>query len=758
MRALLLLLLLPSVVLAQPTAEQVAKLDVTVAPETERKALAGMMAELLRARQKEANDRSTAEWKTITNREQWEAFVTPKLKALRDSLGTFPEPTAPTVRVASTVEGDGFAIDNILYESRPGLWVSANLYRPAKPTGSMPGMVIVHAHHTPKEHVELQDMGMTWARAGCLVLVPDMLGHGERRQHPFVDASSYPKQYRVSRQDYFFRYDNGIRLHLVGESLIGWMAWDIWRGVDVLLKQKGCDPKRLILLGSVAGGGDPCAVAAALDERIAAAVPFNFGGPQPESRYPLPEDAETSFNYMGGGSWESTRNLRLSARDGFLPWVIVGSLAKRKLVYAHEFNWDRERDPVWKRLQTIAGWYGNADGLAFTTGKGSVRGSSPEDTHCTHIGPVQRKAIHEAFRKWFGIEATEYKQRVPAEKLKCWTPEVEKELKPKTLSELLDGLSKERLVATDRWSADRKPLGERRRILRDEFKVILGGVESGKVTIRLVGTEIVNGLRIAKLMLSHENGIVVPLVLLSPTNVEKPPVVVLVSLSGKDKIVKADATVLSQLLARGIAVCLPDVRATGETGLGNGRGRNSSATSYSSSLMLHGDTLLGGQLRDLRATMAWLRSLDTVDGKKVAIWGESLAKMNPDQTDYKIPRDDDASLPLQSEPLGGFLALLGALYENDVRGGILNGFPMSFRDELRGPLVSIPHDIVVPGLLKTCDIESLVFALEMLRFADVATIGGGNREGGQSVARGVLTHHDTIPGWFEHLLLRDKKR
>ena len=35
----------------------------------------------------------------------------------------------------------------------------------------MPGLLIVHSHHRDKTHGELQDMGMTWARAGCLVLV-----------------------------------------------------------------------------------------------------------------------------------------------------------------------------------------------------------------------------------------------------------------------------------------------------------------------------------------------------------------------------------------------------------------------------------------------------------------------------------------------------------------------------------------------------------------------------------------------------------
>src|SRR5262249_19703369 len=161
--------------------------------------------------------------------------------------------------------------------------------------------------------------------------------HGERRQHPFTDAAKYPHPFKPGRQDYYFRYNVGLQLHLVGDSLMGWMVWDLMRGVDLLLSQPGMDARRVVLLGAVAGGGDPAAVTAARDRRIAAVVPFNCGGPQPETVYPLPADAGESFNYAGGGSWESTRNLRLSARDGFLPWVIVGSVAPRGLVYAHEF-------------------------------------------------------------------------------------------------------------------------------------------------------------------------------------------------------------------------------------------------------------------------------------------------------------------------------------------------------------------------------------------------------------------------------------
>ncbi len=127
---------------------------------------------------------------------------------------------------------------------------------------------------------------------------------------------------------------------------MGWMVWDMMRGVDLLLNRKNVDREKVILIGAVAGGGDPAAVTAAIDSRITCAIPFNFGGPQPETQYPLPDDAESTFNYMGGAYWESTRNLRLSGRDGFLHWIIVGSVVPRCLIYGHEFGWDRERHPV----------------------------------------------------------------------------------------------------------------------------------------------------------------------------------------------------------------------------------------------------------------------------------------------------------------------------------------------------------------------------------------------------------------------------
>jgi hypothetical protein len=261
------------------------------------------LADYLRAEIAAANKADREAWAKVQSREDWEKFRDTRINALRQSLGTWPEvPKSVPARVTKTIDADGYAIDNLLYESRPGVWVTGNLYRPAAKRERMPVILIVHSHHAPKEQGELQDMGVTWAKLGCLVLVIDQLGHGERRQHPFATAKDYPKEFRVGRQDYFFRYNLNVQLSLVGDSLMGWMAWDLMRGLDVALARPGADKERVILLGSVAGGGDPAAVTAALDPRINCVVPFNFGGPQPETRYPLPEDAETSFNYAGSGS------------------------------------------------------------------------------------------------------------------------------------------------------------------------------------------------------------------------------------------------------------------------------------------------------------------------------------------------------------------------------------------------------------------------------------------------------------------------
>lgn len=690
------------------TAAQIGAISPELFPRERREQLASMLYEQQRRRMHEANDRSREAWNAIESREDWETLRDAHLDALRRSLGAFPKPPSSLdVRTTGQVAGEGFRIENIVFQSRPGLWVTANFYLPEPPREKSPGILICHSHHQPKEHGELQDMGMTWARAGCIVLIMDQLGHGERRQHPFRSAADYSGEFRVSRQDYYFRYDSSLQLYLAGESLVGWMARDLMRGVDLLLSRPNADPERIILLGAVAGGGDPAAVTGALDPRIAAVVPFNFGGPQPETRYPLPEDAETSFNYAGGGSWESTRNLRNSAAEGFLPWVIVGGVAPQRLVYAHEFRWDREHDPVWRRLKRIYELYGEPERLAFTHGRGSLQGQPPEATHCTHIGQPHRVLIHAAFQRWFDIAVTsddEYSHRIEPERLRCMTEDAQAELRPRKLHELLSGMVAERAHAA-------KP----RANVQETWKRLLGGeqpVAEPQVAFTAEGQSLPSGVHVERLALETAPGITVPLLLLTPrrSGDALSPVVVAVAQAGKEGFVRQRPREIASLLSRGIAVCLPDLRGTGESRASDDRARQSEATDLSATELMLGGTMLGAQVGDLRAVVQYIRGRSDIHANRIALWGDSFAEPNATETNFEIPHGVDGR-PHQSEPMGGLAALLTALYDDDIAAVYVHQGLLSYEAVLASPLVYVPHDAVVPGALAAGDLAGVAAAL-----------------------------------------------
>ena len=705
---------------ANSLAEKLRSLDPNVFPVGERDSLKRMLSDDVRLRCDAANQSDAQAWAQVKSKEDWEKFGAPRIEALRKSLGNFPaEPAEMQTQVTLPIAGAGYNIENLVYESRAGLFVTANLYLPSPLRENMPGIIIVHSHHNPKTQGELQDMGMTWARQGCMVLVMDQLSYGERRQHQ-----------SGSRQDYRFRYINGIQLHLIGDSLMGWMVWDVRRGVDVLLSREGIDEDKIILIGAVAGGGDPAAVAAAIDPRITCAIPFNFGGPQPETTYPLPDDAETTFNYMGYGSWESTRNLRLSARAGFLPWVIVAvagvapfsadfaekgltSEAPRRLIYAHEFSWDRERDPVWKRLQRVFEFYGTPTHLDFACGAGVLSGRPPESTHCNNVGAVHRKMIYPLLHRWFDMQVPEpeYQQRRQEEELMCLTPEVKAKIEQPPLHELFGEIGAARAERM-RVALAKLPPDEQRRHLRQKWAQLLGDIEPKSIpAVKLHETEQNCDISIERIVLEVEPNIVVPMLLLLPKRKHdmKPPVVVALSQEGKVKFMSENAAEIADLLMTGFSVCLPDVRGTGETSPGAYRGRQSEATSISSAELMLGQTLLGSRLRDVRSVLLYLRARCEVEATRIALWGDSFATVN--EAKFIDPLIGEGEEPSQSAPLGGLLALFGALYEDNVCAVVARGIFAGYQSILRDRFCYIPHDVVVPGALTAGDLCDVAAAL-----------------------------------------------
>ncbi len=575
----------------------------------------------------------------------------------------------------------------------------------------MPAVLFSYSHHNPKTQGELQDMGTTWARQGWLVLMMDLLGHGERRQHPFVSSDQYPKPFRVGRQDYYFRYNLGLQLQLVGESLMGWMVWDLMRGVDLLCSREGVDEDRIVLIGSVAGGGDPAAVAAALDPRIAAVAPFNFGGPQPD--YPIPQDVEKEFYYFGVAYWETTRCLRLGGRDGFAHWVIAASAAPRGLIYSHEFAWDRARDPVWPRLEKVFSFYDARDRLAVAAGRGHLKGRPPESTHCNNVGVVHRRELYPHLARWFDrqLSADEFQNRHEVDELLCITPAAAERLDPQPVYKLTRKLADER-IAGARKDIALVDFASRRTILRDGWSRLLGNITPAtNPIVKAVEREETNGVALERIVLEVEPGIVVPLVVMQARDErsDRLPVVIALADLGKQKFLAARPDAVSTWLEAGCAVCLPDVRGSGETSVGGSHGPRSIGTTLSCRDQVLGQTLLGSQLRDLRSVLLFLRTRRGLD-ENASLWGDSLAALNPPERSEVVPYGVD-NPNAEAEPSAGLLVLLTALFEDNVNVVYARGTFASFRSLLDSQFLYVPHDSVVPGALTMGDVADIAAAL-----------------------------------------------
>lgn len=701
-----LTVLAAAILASSALAQDFSKIPTDALTKEQRADAKGMIDRDIQKRTKEFNVRHREEWYKIKTRDQWEKYRDERIARLRQSLGEWPAPARPNVKVTSVIKGDGFNVENVAYESRPGFWVAGNLYVPATPSKSMPGMLIAHAHHNGKRQSELQDMGMLWARSGCVVLVIDQVGYGERRAHPFSKDADYDKPYKVGRQDYYFRYDNGVQLQLLGDSLMGWFAWDYMRGVDLLLAREGVDAKRIAILGAVAGGGDPAGVTAALDPRITCCAPFNFGGPQPETKYPLPDDAETSFNYLLFTYWDSTRGLRLGASGDFPHWVITASIAPRHLIHGHEFAWDGQRDPVWKRYQKVWGdFYQAGERIGVAHGKGILKLRPPEASHCNHIGEFHRRMIHPLFDKWWGVKAQEYSMPRKGDELICFTEEARKSIQPKSLNVVMDEIAAARL---------QKARGEMKDpdALRKRWSDLLGPIAPAKApVVQAKDAQTIDNVNVERLVLEVEPGIVVPVtVIAAPKRARQAPVVIGLAQAGKAGFLKERSADLRKLVDAGVIIVLPDLRGTGETQVGTSRGKDSSGTNHSVHVQLFGETLLGQRLRDLRSVMAYLRTRDDVNSKSITLWGDSFAPTNSATTNFKVPHGE-GGWPTHAEPLGGLLGLFGALYETDVRAVYVSGSLTSYRSVLGHHAVLIPHDAAVPGALTAGDLCDLAGAV-----------------------------------------------
>jgi dienelactone hydrolase len=682
--------------------------------------LSGMMDNYLRSRVLKILEEEKRTWDQVKTQANWERFRDSRLKALRASLGPFPKRCPLMTRITHEFRGNGYRRLNLVFQSQPSLWVTANLYLPAEPRGQIPGIIIIHSHHAPKSQFELQDMGIIWARAGCAVLVPDQLGYGERIQNYPWDQEAHHSSYTV-----------GIQLQLPGENLTKWRVWDTLRAVDLLLERKDVNQEQIIVMGGVAGGGDIAAVAAALDPRIGTVVPFNFGEAQPAQIRSVPEKNQWPLELAdpGWGDMESTGVVPRATVDEILPWFVCVSVAPRRFIYSYELGWNVADEPAWSRYRKVFGFYDALDNLADAHGFGLMPGPG----ECWNIGPANRRTLYPTFQRWFGIPIPfgdtnnpEYDNgdkrsspidRRPVSELTVLTPSVASELQMKSVHELAHTRGEAEVNAARAELTEMKP-AERRQWLQAKWAGKLGDIEPNRQPEAVIRwTKNVQTAHAEAITLAVEPGILVPLFLLRPSARAgiRPMVVVALAEGGKELFLTERRAQIDALLKAGVAVCLPDVRGTGETSPNPKFDLDGDAISehIAGTEVMLGNTVLGKRLKDLRTVLAYLDSRQDLDSHRIGLWGDSFVPANPARLliDEQLQWSVGPEIEQQAQPLGGLLALLGALYEDRVCTIAVEGGLASYLSVLEDSFAYVPADVIVAGALEAGDLADVAACL-----------------------------------------------
>lgn len=194
----------------------------------------------------------------------WEAKKEGYRKQLFEMLSLDPLPPKSDLKpvVTGRAERDDFIVENLHFQSMPGLYVTANFYLPKNHTGNLPTILYVCGHGpvitngvSYGNKVAYQHHGAWFARNGyaCLTIDTIQLGEIQGLHHG------------THRENMWWWNSRGY-------SSAGAEAWNCIRALDYLESRPEVDKNRLGVTGR-SGGGAYSWWVAALDERIKVAAP-----------------------------------------------------------------------------------------------------------------------------------------------------------------------------------------------------------------------------------------------------------------------------------------------------------------------------------------------------------------------------------------------------------------------------------------------------------------------------------------------------
>ncbi|MGF7031734.1 cephalosporin-C deacetylase-like acetyl esterase [Paenibacillus mucilaginosus] len=188
-------------------------------------------------------------------------------------LGGMPASDTPLNPVVTgTTTGKGFRVEKVIFEPRPQVYATANLYLPDDASGEAPrgAVLVLCGHREQAKHCdEYQSVCHYLVQTGLIVLSLDPIGQGERFGFYDPQAGEAPMTSVTEHENV------GRQCLPLGDSFARYMLHDAVRAVDYLAGRPEVDPARIGVTGH-SGGGTQTALLMMYDRRIAAAAPGGF--------------------------------------------------------------------------------------------------------------------------------------------------------------------------------------------------------------------------------------------------------------------------------------------------------------------------------------------------------------------------------------------------------------------------------------------------------------------------------------------------
>lgn len=198
----------------------------------------------------------------LTSKEEIEKRREELRFTLRMATGLYPWPekTPLNVRREKVADCEGYTVEKIMYESKPGFWSTGNLYLPRPLEGKAPAILYCMGHFEPQrltreERSDVPQQMANFARMGFVVLVLDMIG-------------------KVDSQQISHTYGGG-ELELWQSNGMGVQLWNNIRALDVLSDMEEVNAERIGMNGC-SGGATQTLLTSLVDERVKAAAPVNM--------------------------------------------------------------------------------------------------------------------------------------------------------------------------------------------------------------------------------------------------------------------------------------------------------------------------------------------------------------------------------------------------------------------------------------------------------------------------------------------------